>query len=84
MLNASLKVALALTVIVGMSASSSAQGLGPPRAGSFGAGNSAINGIPNGPGNVGTRFDPSGARNASRVAAPRSPSISAPKVPQFR
>jgi hypothetical protein len=30
------------------------------------------------------RSDPSGVRNTVRVAAPRPPSISVPKVPQFR
>ena len=49
MFNASSKLALALAVIVGISASASAQGfVGTPMAGSAGAGNSAINGIPPG------------------------------------
>ena len=84
MFNASSKLALALTMIVGISASASAQGfLGTPMAGSFGAGNSAINGIPPGPANPGVRADPSGMRNAVRMAAPRSPSNSVPRVPRF-
>ena len=84
MFNASSKLALALTVIVGISASASAQGfVGTPMAGSAGAGNSAINGIPPGPANLGMRSDPSGVRNSVRMAAPRSPSISVPTVPRF-
>jgi len=56
MLNATSKLALALTVIVGISASASAQSIiGTPMAGSAGAGNSAINGIPPGPANPGVR-----------------------------
>ena len=85
MFNASSKLALALTLIVGISASASAQSIvGTPLAGSAGAGNSAINGIPLGPANPGVRSDPSGVRNTLRVAAPRSPSISVPTVPHFR
>jgi hypothetical protein len=84
MFNASSKLALALTVIVGLSASASAQGfVGTPMAGSAGAGNSAISGIPPGPANPGVRADPSGMRNAVRMAAPRSPSNSVPTVPRF-
>ena len=84
MFNASSKLALALTVIVGISASASAQGfVRTPMAGSAGGGNSAINGIPPGPANPGMRRDPSGVRNSVRMAAPRSPSISVPTVPRF-
>jgi hypothetical protein len=82
MFNASSKLALALTMIVGISASASAQSF-TPMAGSLGAGNSAINGIPPGPANPGVRADPSGMRNAARMAAPRSPSNSVPRVPRF-
>jgi hypothetical protein len=85
MFSATSKLALALTVIVGISASASAQSIiGTPMAGSAGAGNSAINGIPPGPANPGVRSDPSGVRNALRVAAPGSPSISVPTVPHFQ
>jgi hypothetical protein len=84
MKNASIKLALALTVIAGMSAPSLAQSMvGTPMAGSAGAGLSAINGIPPGPANLGIRSDPSGVRNTVRVAAPPPPSISVPTVPQF-
>ena len=84
MFNASSKLALALTVIVGISASASAQGfVGTPMAGSAGAGNSAINDIPPGPANPGVRSDPSGVRNSVGMAASRSPSISVPTVPRF-
>ena len=85
MFNASSKLALALTVIVGISASASAQSIvGTPMAGSAGAGNSAINGVPLGPANPGLRYDPSGVRNTVRVSAPRSPSIRVPTVPHFQ
>jgi hypothetical protein len=84
MSNAAIKMALALTVIAGMSAASSAQSIiGTPMAGSAGAGNSAINGIPPGPANPGIRSDPSGVRNASRVAAPPLPSISVPTITPY-
>lgn len=85
MFNASSRLALVLTLIVGVSASASAQSiLGTPMAGSAGAGNSAINGIPLGPANPGVRSDPSGMRNSVRLAAPRSPSIGVPTVPHFQ
>jgi hypothetical protein len=83
MFNAAIKI-LALTVIVGISAASSAQSIiGTPMAGSAGAGNSAINGIPPGPANPGIRSDPSGVRNAARVAAPPQPSISVPTITPY-
>jgi hypothetical protein len=58
--------------------------LGTPMAGSAGAGDSAINGIPIGPANPGVRSDPSGVRNAVRMAAPQSPSIGVPAIPHFQ
>ena len=85
MFNASSRLALVLTLIVGVSASASAQSiLGTPMAGSAGVGNSAINGIPLGPAKPGVRSDPSGVRNSVRLAAPRSPSIGVPTVPHFQ
>jgi hypothetical protein len=86
MFNASIKLALALMVILGMSAASFAQSaVGTPNAGSAGAGMSAINGIPSGPANAyGINGDPSGLRNAFKVAAPPPPSISVPTVPTFQ
>src|SRR3954469_15828516 len=42
----------------------------PPPAGSAGAGNSAINGIPYGPANPSVVGDPSGIGNASRIPPP--------------
>jgi hypothetical protein len=42
----------------------------PPPAGSAGAGNSAINGIPYGPANPSAIGDPSGIGNASRIPPP--------------
>jgi hypothetical protein len=85
MFNASSKLALALTVIVAISASASAQSIvGSPMAGSAGAGNSAISGVPIGPANPGVRSDPSGVRNTVRMAASRSPSVRVPTVPHFQ
>jgi hypothetical protein len=84
MFDAAFKMAFALTVIAGMSAASSAQSIiGTPMAGSAGAGNSAINGIAPGPANLGIRSDPSGVRNAARVAAPPPPSISVPTITPY-
>jgi hypothetical protein len=93
MFNASIKLSfklvLALIVIAGMSASSFAQSaVGTPNAGSAGAGDSAISGIPSGPANVdginNAIGDPSGLQNAYKVAAPPPPSIGVPKIPQFQ
>ncbi len=84
MLNAASKLALALVVIAGISAAASAQSIaGTPMAGSAGAGNSAINGIPFGPANPGERSDPSSVRNAETMVAPQSPSSSVPTVPNL-
>ena len=84
MFNASSKLALALIVIVGISVSASAQGFaGTPMAGSAGAGNSAISGVPIGPANPGVRSDLSGVRNSVGMGALRSPSIRVPTVPHF-
>jgi hypothetical protein len=85
MFNASSKLALALALIAGLSSSASAQSIvGTPMAGSAGAGDSAINGIPPGPANPGVRSDPSGVRNAVRVTTPPSPPVSVPTVPHFQ
>jgi hypothetical protein len=62
--NSVLVLALALGSLI-VSAQAFAQ-LTPP-AGSAGAGNSAINGIPFGPANPGVLSDPSGIGNASRL-----------------
>ena len=84
MFNVAIKMVLALMLIAGMCAASSAQSIiGTPMAGSAGAGNSAINGIPPGPANLGIRSDPSGVRNAARVAAPSLPSISVPTITPY-
>lgn len=75
--NPSLALFAALTLIV--PAKAFAQ-LVPP-AGSAGAGNSAISGIPPGPANNPTLYDPSGIGNASRT--PSLPSQAAiPKTPE--
>jgi hypothetical protein len=63
--NSALVLALALGSLI-VSAPAFAQ-LTPP-AGSAGAGNSAINGIPFGPANPSVLSDPSGIGNASRIA----------------
>jgi hypothetical protein len=58
-------VAFALSLLIALSPSlSSAQ---VPPAGSAGAGNSSISGIPPGPANNPTVYDPSGIGNASRM-----------------
>jgi hypothetical protein len=87
--NALIKSALTLIVIVGTSASSLAQSpVGTPNGGSAGAGISAISGIPPGPANAdglnNSIADPSGIRNALKIAAPPPPIISVPKVPTFQ
>ena len=75
--NSALVLALALGSLM-VPAQAFAQ-LTPP-AGSAGAGNSAINGIPSGPANPSVLSDPSGIGNASRVPAlgtnaPASPPV---------
>jgi hypothetical protein len=87
--DALIKSALTLIVIVGMSTSSLAQSpVGTPNAGSAGAGISAISGIPPGPANAdglnNSIADPSGVRNAFKVAAPPPPTITVPKVPSYQ
>jgi len=54
-------------MLVGLLAPGSAFAQFPPPAGSAGAGNSAISGIPYGPANPAVVGDPSGIGNASRI-----------------
>ena len=69
-----------VALLVAFSSSPSWAQLTPP-AGSAGAGNSAISGIPPGPANNPTLYDPSGIGNASRT--PSLPSQAAiPKTPE--
>jgi hypothetical protein len=57
-------------VLVGLIVPRAALAQFPPPAGSAGAGNSAISGIPYGPANPSSVGDPSGIGNASRVPPP--------------
>ena len=82
MSNVSFKLAFAFVVFLASSAGSYAQQRATRSAGSFGAGPSAINGIPSR--NNPVRSDPSGAGNASRVAPLPPPAMSVPTVPNFR
>jgi hypothetical protein len=54
-----------------------------PQAGSAGAGNSAINGIPAGPANPSVLYDPSGIGNASRLPplGTNTPAVNAAPAP---
>jgi hypothetical protein len=56
-----------LALLCGLMAPAGAFAQFPPPAGSAGAGNSAINGIPYGPANPSVVGDPSGFGNASRI-----------------
>jgi hypothetical protein len=57
-------------MLVSLIAPGSASAQFPPPAGSAGAGNSAISGIPYGPANPSVVGDPSGIGNASRIPPP--------------
>ena len=59
-------------VLVSLIVPGSASAQFPPPAGSAGAGNSAISGIPYGPANPASASDPSGIGNASRIPPLRS------------
>ena len=60
-------VLIRFAVLVSLIATGSASAQFPPPAGSAGAGNSAISGIPYGPANPSVVGDPSGIGNASRI-----------------
>ena len=91
MSNSALKIAIALSVVLTPPAASFARGGhgghgGFARAaGSAGTGNVPISGIPRGPGNAGglnnATINPSGLRNASRIAPLPQPHIAAPMQP---
>ena len=83
MSNTSVKIAVALLLLLSAPAASFAR-----MAGEAGAGNVPISGIPPGPGNAGGMnnviVDPSGIGNASRMAPLPPPRISVPAIPQFK
>jgi hypothetical protein len=83
MSNTSVKIALALLVLLAAPAASYAR-----MAGGAGSGNVPISGIPTGPANAGgmnnVTVDPSGIGNASRMPALPQPRITVPTVPQFK
>ena len=83
MSNTSVKVAVALFVLVAAPAASLARS-----AGQAGMGNVPISGIAPGPANAGgmnnVMVDPSGIGNASRVAPLPQPHIAAPVIPKFK
>lgn len=96
MSNTSVKVAIALFMILTAPAASFARGghagLGAMGgfarpAGSGAMGNVPISGIARGPANAGgmnnVAVDPSGVGNASRIAPLPQPHIAAPTIPQF-
>jgi hypothetical protein len=83
MSNTSVKVAVALMVLLAAPAASLARS-----AGQAGMGNVPISGIAPGPANAGgmnnVMVDPSGIGNASRIAPLPQPHIAAPVIPQFK
>src|SRR5712691_4874089 len=97
MSNTSVKVAIALFLVLTPPAASFARGghaglaaMGgfPRPAGSGAMGNVPISGIARGPANAGgmnnAAVDPSGVGNASRIAPLPQPNIAAPTIPQFK
>jgi hypothetical protein len=87
MSNTSVKVAIALFMVLAIPAASFARGGGAPGGGSPATGN-----LGGGRPNAGAlnsalsnmSVDPSGVGNAARVAAPPPPRISVPTIPQFK
>jgi hypothetical protein len=81
MSNTSVKVTLALFVVLAMPAASFARGVGPGAMGHLGAGraNAAELGALSS-----MSLDPSGVGNASRIAPIPPPRISVPVIPQFK
>jgi hypothetical protein len=97
MSNTSVKIAIALFMVLTPPAASFARGghagsmgMGgfPRLAGSGAMGNVPISGIARGPANAGgmnnVAVDPSGVGNASRIAPLPQPHIAAPTIPQFK
>ena len=84
MSNTSAKIVLASVVVLAAAPAASFA----RNAGQAGTGNVPISGIAPGPANAGgmnnAAVDPSGIGNASRVAAPPPPRITAPRVPRFK
>jgi hypothetical protein len=88
MSNTSVKVAIALFMVLAIPAASFARGGG---GGARGGGSAATGNLGGGRPNAGALnsalsnpADPSGVGNAARVAAPPPPRISAPTIPQFK
>ena len=85
--NTSTKIVIAVLAVLTAAPAASYARFGRS-AGSAAAGNVPISGIGRGPANAGGMnnvvVDPSGVGNASRVAAPPPPRISAPTIPQFK
>ena len=87
MSNTSVKVAIALFMVLATPAASFARGGGGGRGGGSSAMGNLGGSRPNAGAQIGTQqmlTDPSGVGNASRVAAPPPPRISAPTIPQFK
>jgi hypothetical protein len=88
MSNTSVKVAIALFLVLASPAASFARGGFGRHAGSAAMGNVPISGIARGPANAGglnnVAVDPSGFGNASRMAPLPQPHITAPTIPQFK
>jgi hypothetical protein len=87
MSNTSVKVAIALLMVLAIPAASFARG-----GGARGGGSAAMGNLGGGRANAGAlngalgsmSVDPSGVGNAARVAAPPPPRISVPTIPQFK
>src|SRR5229473_5408650 len=84
--NTSVKIAVAVLLVLATPAVSYAQFARSP--GSAATGNVPISGIARGPANAGglnnVAVDPSGIGNASRMAPLPQPHISAPSIPKFK
>ncbi len=81
----SVKIAIALFMVLAIPAASFARGGGAPSGGATATGN-----LGGGRPNAGalnsalSNTDPSGVRNAPRIAAPPPPRISVPTIPKFK
>jgi hypothetical protein len=88
MSNTSIKIALAVLLVLAAPAASFAQFAATRMAGGAGSGNLPISGIAPGPANAGgmnnVMVDPSGIGNAARMAPLPQPRIAAPVIPKFR
>ena len=85
MSNTSVKVAIALFMVLATPAASFARGGGGRGGGAAAMGGSRPNAALGAQiGAAGMLADPSGVGNASKVAAPPPPRISVPAIPQFK